>query len=31
MKKGMLEKYTSRYDKFPSWLMIMLFCFIASG
>lgn len=31
MKKSMLEKYTSRYDKFPSWLMIMLSCFIASG
>ena len=28
MKKSMLEKYTSRYDKVPSWLMIMLpvFC-----
>lgn len=24
MKKRMLEKYTSRYDKVPSWLMIML-------
>ena len=31
MKKSMLEKYTSRYDKVPSWLMIMLSCFIASG
>ena len=29
MKKRMLEKYTSRYDKVPSWLMIMLSCFIA--
>ena len=27
----MLEKYTSRYDKVPSWLMIMLSCFIATG
>ena len=27
----MLEKYTSRYDKVPSWLMIMLSCFIAFG
>ena len=26
MKKSMLEKYTSRYDKVPSWLMIMLSC-----
>ena len=26
MKKRMLEKYTSRYDKVPSWLMIMLSC-----
>lgn len=24
MKKRMLEKYTSLYDKVPSWLMIML-------
>ncbi|WP_455451281.1 CPBP family intramembrane glutamic endopeptidase [Streptococcus salivarius] len=31
MKKRMLEKYTSRYDKVPSWLMIMLSCFIAFG
>ena len=31
MKKRMLEKYTSRYDKVPSWLMIMLSCFIALG
>lgn len=31
MKKRMLEKYTSRYDKVPSWLMIMLSCFIATG
>lgn len=31
MKKSMLEKYTSRYDKVHSWLMIMLSCFIASG
>ena len=31
MKKHMLEKYTSRYDKVPSWLMIMLSCFIAFG
>ncbi len=31
MKKSMLEKYTSRYDKVPSWLMIMLSYFIASG
>lgn len=31
MKKRMLEKYTSRYDKVPSWLMIALSCFIASG
>ena len=29
MKKRVLEKYTSRYDKVPSWLMIMLSCFIA--
>ena len=28
MKKSMLEKYTSRYDKVPSWLMIMLSYFI---
>ena len=27
----MLEKYTSLYDKVPSWLMIMLSCFIAFG
>ena len=31
MKKRMLEKYTSLYDKVPSWLMIMLSCFIAFG
>ena len=31
MKKRMLEKYTSRYDRVPSWLMIMLSCFIATG
>ena len=31
MKKRMLEKYTSRYDKVPSWLMIMLSCLIATG
>lgn len=31
MKKSMLEKYTSQYDKVPSWLMIMLSYFIASG
>ena len=31
MKKRMLEKYTSLYDKVPSWLMIMLSCFIALG
>ena len=31
MKKSMLEKYPSRYDKVPSWLMIMLSYFIASG
>lgn len=31
MKKRMLEKYTSRYDKVPSWLMITLSCFIAFG
>ena len=31
MKKRMLEKYTSRYDKVPSWLMIMLSCFISTG
>ena len=28
MKKSMLEKYTSRYDKVPSWLMIMLSCLL---
>lgn len=31
MKKRMLEKYTSLYDKVPSWLMIMLSCLIAFG
>ncbi len=31
MKKRVLEKYTSRYDKVPSWLMIMLSCFISFG
>ena len=31
MKRRILEKYTSRYDKVPSWLMIMLSCFIAFG
>ena len=31
MKKRVLEKYTSLYDKVPSWLMIMLSCFIAFG
>ena len=30
MKKRMLEKYTRLYDKVPSWLMIMLFCLIAT-
>ena len=31
MKKRMLDKLTTRYDKVPSWLMIMLSCLIATG